>query len=244
MKKSIKKPRWGLPGGHPGKAYPPLDRELLDHAIDELGDAARENDNSVTDVIERIDFIVGLHRTLKELENDPPGTKHIRSNLTNVMKAAKDLRSLISALDYPSLRMLRQRGAFQHPSLIVPIDGTRRRGNELIAIGERKGSRLLSMLDAIAEASERALATLAEKRDKGGPIKQPMLGAPANDELVIGCLNLFEDCRPGEASTTEAGDFRTFVSIVYELSTGKKDVDLVRPVKRSIRFLKQKRRNG
>ncbi len=157
MKKFIEKRRWGLPGGHPGKEYPPLDKELLDYAINHLGDAARGNRASVAD---RIDFIVGLHRTLKEFEENPPRLADIRSNLTNVKESAKELRSLIAALDYVSLRELRQHGAFEHPSLVVPIDDTRRRGNELIAIGERKGSRLLLMLDAIVEASERALEKL------------------------------------------------------------------------------------
>ncbi len=240
MKKFIKKRRWGLLGGHPDKEYPPLDKELLDYAINHLGDAARGNRASVTD---RIDFIVGLHRTLKVFEENPPRIKAIRSNLTNVMESAKELRSLIAALDYVSLRELRQHGAFRHPSLIVPIDGTRRPGNELIAIGERKGSRLLSLLDAIVEASERALEKLP-KKDRGGPIKQPMLGGPANDELADWCLELFEEYRPGKAKTTVEGDFRTFVSIVHELSTGEKDVDLDQPVKTSIRNSKRKRGDG
>ena len=101
MKKFIEKRRWGLPGGHPGKEYPPLDKESLDYAIDQLGDAARGNRASVAD---RIDFIVRLHRTIKELEENPPRPKDIRSNLTNVMESAEELRSLISTLDYLSLR--------------------------------------------------------------------------------------------------------------------------------------------
>ena len=240
MKKFIEKRRWGLPGGHPGKEYAPLDKELLDYAINHLGDAARGSRAFVAD---GIDFIVGLHRTLKEFEENPPRLADIRSNLTKVMESAKELRSLIAALDYVSLRELRQHGAFRHPSLIVPIDGTRRPGNELIAIGERKGSRLLSMLDAIVEASERALAELPEK-DPGGSIKQPMLGGPAKDELANWCLELFEEYRPGGATTTEGGVFRTFVSIVHQLSTGEQDVDFDQPVKKSIRNLKQKRGDG
>ena len=241
-KKFVTKRRWGLPGGHPGKEYPPLKKEMLNYAIGHLGSAARENHNSVT---EQIGFIVGFHRTLKELEKkeNHPRLKHIRANLTCIMESASELRSLISALDYLSLRELREHGAFRHPSLIVPIDGTRSPGNELIAIAERKGSRLLSLLDAIVGASERALEKLPQK-DLGGPFKQQMLGAPANDELSNGCLRLFEEYRPGEAKTTAEGDFRTFVSIVYELSTDKKDVDLDQPVKRSIRSLRQKRHDG
>ena len=243
MKKFIEKRRWGLPGEHPGREYPPLDEELLDHAIADLGDAARKNHDTITDVTERIGFIIALHRTLRVFDENPPRISDIRSNLTTVMESAKELSSLISALDYLSLRELRQHGAFRHPSLTIPIDSTKRRGNELIAIAEGKGSRLLSLLDAIVEASERALKKLP-KKDKGGSIKQPMLGAPPNDELVNFCLELFEKYRPGEAKTTEAGDFQIFVSRVYELSTGENNVDLDQPVKRSIRNLKQKHRDG
>ncbi len=151
MKKFIEKRRWGLPGGHPGKEYPPLNKELLDYAINHLGDAARGNRASVAD---RIDFIVGLHRTLKVFEENPPRIKAIRSNLTNVKESAKELRSLIAALDYVSLRELRQHGAFRHPSLIVPIDAEASVQDEqrLAALVQIVRSRLLSMLDAIVEA--------------------------------------------------------------------------------------------
>ncbi len=227
MKKFIKKPRWGLPDGQPSKEYPPLDKELLDYAIDQLGNVPFANKASVE---ERIGFIVGLHRVLKLEQEQPPRLKDVIFNLKCVGKTAKELRSHLSELDYLSLRELRQHGAFEHPSLLVPIDETRRRGNELMALGESKGSRLLSMLDMIVEASERALTELPEK-DPGGSKKHPMLEASADDELVGWCYKLFDEYWPGEASTTEGGKFRTFVSTVYELSTGC-EKDLERSVKK------------
>ena len=141
VKKHITTRRWGLRGRHPKKKYPPLDKELLDHAISYLGDAAF---GSRAYVKPRVDSIVNWHRTLEQLEQEQaPRLKHVISNLGCVRQTAKDLRSHLSELDYLSLRELRQHGAFEHPSLVVPIDDTKRRGNELIAIGEQSSPRPL-----------------------------------------------------------------------------------------------------
>lgn len=51
-------------------------------------------------------------------------------------------------------------------------------------------------------------------------------------EFVRDCLREFENYQPGKASSTAEGAFRTFVSVVYELVTGQKEVDLERRVKR------------
>ena len=95
------------------------------------------------------------------------------------------------------------------------------------------------MLKAIVKASERALETLPKKKDKGARIKQPMLGGPANYELVSFCYKLFDKYRPGEAKTTGDGDFDNFVSKVYELSAGK-EIDLGRQIKLYNKNLKTK----
>ena len=229
----IENRRWGLPGGRPNKKYPPLDRELLDLVLEDLGDAARGNQASIED---QISFIVGLHRTLKELERDPPRPASVGRNLNRVVKSASTLRIQIAALDYLSLRELHQNGAFKHPSLTAPLAPDQRKWDEYMAICEGEGSRLLSLLDAIVAASERALKVLPP--DTGSSVKQPMLGGPANFELVAGCYRLFEEYRPGKAKTTEGGDFRSFVSHVYGLSTGE-EADLERPIKNYFRYLKQ-----
>ncbi len=226
VKKNITKSRWGLPGSHPEKEYPPPDPDVPDLAIKKLGDAALDNKASVE---REIGFIVNLHRTLRELECDPPRPTDVARKLECVMDSADELRTQIAELDALSLIGLRRHGAFKHPSLVVPIDDTERRGNEFIAIGERQDSRLLSMLESIVEASKQALAELPE--DRGGSIKQPMLGESANKELVAGCYKLFDQYRPGKAKRTKGGDFETFVSYLYELSTGEKDVDLERPIR-------------
>ena len=239
VKKHITKRRWGLPGGHFEKKYRAPIQGLLDFAINELGDAALANKESVEREIGRI---VDFHRTLRELERDPPRPTDVAQNLKCVRDSASELRAQIAALDYLSLKELRRHGAFEHPSLVVPIDKTKRPGNEFIAIGERKESRLLSMLDAIVEASERALAELPEK-DPGGSKKHPMLEDSADDELVDCCYSLFDEYRPGVASTTEGQIFRTFVSIVYELSADC-EKDLERSVKKRFSRMKQNHRAG
>ncbi len=195
VKKNITKSRWGLPGRYPEKEYPPPDPDVPDLAIKKLGDAALGNEASVE---REIGFIVNLHRTLRELECDPPRPTDVARKLECVMDSADELRTQIAELDALSLIGLRRHGAFKHPSLVVPIDDTELRGNEflaiaesqesrllatrLLAIGKGQESRLLSMLEAIVEASEQALAELP--KDRGGSIKQPMLGGSANDELV------------------------------------------------------------
>ena len=87
------------------------------------------------------------------------------------------------------------------------------------------------MLDTIVETSGRALKKLPKKSDKGGWIKQPMLGGLANYELVSWCYKLFDEYRPGEAKTTDDGDFHVFASKVHGLSVGK-EIDLGRQVKK------------
>jgi hypothetical protein len=136
--------------------------------------------------------------------------------------------------------MLHQHRAFEHPALIEPLSETQSRSDEFQAICEQQDSRLLSMLDSIVKASGQALAELPEK-DPGGTVKQRILGGSANDELVAGCHKLFRLYRPGKASTTTGGDFRTFVSLVYRLSTGEAHVDLERPIKKHISKFKRDR---
>ena len=214
--------------------HPPLNQNLLADAIAYLGTEALADKSSVD---RKIGFIVVLHRELRGWDERPIRPSDISANLNSVKESAKEFRSLIAALDYFSLRELHEQGAFRHPSLIAPITDDQSSGDEYEAICEERDSRLLSMLDAIVKASERALEKPHE--DRGGSIKQPMLGGPANEELVAGCCNLFDKYCPGKASTTAGGDFRTFVSILHQLSTGEQN-DLEYQVKK---YLKIKRGN-
>ena len=233
---NIRKPRWGLPGGHPPTKNPPLDEDLVDCAIELFGNLADDSREGVT---KRIRFIALRHRHLRSLDKNPIRPGDLKKNLTYVANSAKTLRRHIAALDFESLRRLGQRGMFEHASLIQPIYDNQRRGDEFDAICEGRDSRLLSMLGLIVTASEGALEELLA--DKGGSKKQSILGGTANEELVASCHNLFQLHRPGKASTATGGNFLAFVSLVYELSTGEKDVDLERPVKEYIKKLKQGR---
>ena len=229
-KEFIENRRWGLSGGHLNKEYSALDKEWLDLVLEDLGETARENQAIIEN---RISFIVGLHRVNKELEISPPRPKNVKWNIGCVMESAKTLRIQIAALDYVSLRYLRQHGAFKHPSLSAPLAPDKRDWDEFSAICSGEGSRLLSLLDAVGAASEQALKVLPSSSDK-----KPMLGVSANDELVAWCYSLFEEYRSGKAKTTQGGDFRTFVSHVYGLSTGK-EADLERPIKAYLKQMKQ-----
>jgi hypothetical protein len=66
------------------------------------------------------------------------------------------------------------------------------------------------------------------QRVGGKPGQSPLWPAPPKRELVVECLNLFERCRPGEASTR--GDFARFVAELYQLAAGE-IADLERPIK-------------
>ena len=232
-KKYIEKRRWGLPGGHPDKDYAALNQEMIDDVVAELGNEASAQKAYVEG---QIRFIVGFHQTNTELDKNPPRLANVEWNLNCVRESASELRTHIGALDYVSLCQLRQHGAFKHPGLIEPIAEGQRSGDEFAAICEGKNSRLLSMLDGIVEACDRALTELPA--DVGGSMKETILGLAANIELVAGCHRLFEKFLPGEATTTAGGAFRHFVSSVYELSTGRMDVDLERSVKAYARSIK------
>ena len=233
MTRFIEKRRWGLPGGHPPVDRPPLDENLFADAIEYLGEKA------LTDklMVEReIDIIVALHRELRGLDKRPIRPSDISDNLNFVKESAEELRSLIAALDYFSLRELHEQGAFQHPCLLSPIAEEQSNEDEYESIREGQNSRLLSILDVIAEASKRALEK--PHKDPGGSIKQPMLGGSANEELVARCYKLFNNFRPGEAKSTQGGDFRTFVSLCHQLSTGEAN-DCERQIKHHIKNVRQ-----
>ena len=236
---NISKPRRGLPRGHPPTENPPLDEGLLDSATDLLGRLATANKAFAE---RRINSIVAWHQNLRVLDENPVRTADLKNNLTCVKNSAKALRSHIAALDYESLRRLRQHGMFEHASLIEPIVKKQRRGDEFDTICERRDSRLLSMLDLIVKASERALAELPT--DPGGTKKQSILGGTANEELVPSCHKLFQLYRPGEATTSDDGDFHAFCSYVYELSTGEEDEDLGGRIREHFKKIKQSRQGG
>ena len=218
--------------------HPPLDQIILTDDIAYLGKKALADESSVD---RKIRFIVALHRELRGWDKRPIRPADISTNLNYVKESAKEFRSLIAALDYFSLRELHEQGAFRHPSLIAPITDDQSSGDEYEAIREERDSRLLSMLDAIVKASERALEKPRE--DSGGWINQPMLGGWANEELVAGCYKLFDKYRPGEARTTAGGNFRTFVSIFHQLSTGKQN-DLEWQVRAYLKNIRRKRKGG
>ena len=162
MTRFIAKRRWGLEGGHPDKEYPPLDEKLMDETIEFLGDIALANREAA---VRNISAFVAMHRHFKDGEKNPIRPSEIKSNLICIRESAKELRRFIAELDYFSLAALRKHAAFKHHSLREPIAKGQRREREFWAICERQDSRLLSMLETIVEASERALEEPPEERN-------------------------------------------------------------------------------
>jgi hypothetical protein len=80
-------------------------------------------------------------------------------------------------------------------------------------------------------------------KDRGGSLEKSLLGAGANMELIARCHKLFEGYRPNQASSTQGGGFRTFVSHVFELSTGE-EADLESQIKEFRRGLKKSDQDG
>lgn len=92
-------------------------------------------------------------------------------------------------------------------------------------------SEILDLLNLISSIAQQETKELPVGAGKQAPYPEP---DHAERELVRECLRLFETYRPGEASTTVGGDFREFVSRIYEMATGKSEVDLTRRVRQAI----------
>ena len=98
-------------------------------------------------------------------------------------------------------------------------------------------SDLRDLLPELSSATQTLLSDLPDKAEKkeGTELWPDSL----KSQLVWDCFEIFEKYRPGEASTTTGGDFRDFVSRVFEITTGKRDADLERPVKEVLREIRK-----
>ena len=67
---------------------------------------------------------------------------------------------------------------------------------------------------------------------------------PAKQRLVAGCFEIFDQCRPGEATQSGDGDFYCFCAAVYQLTTGQgadeKGVGLKRYVEKVVRTARRR----
>ena len=73
---------------------------------------------------------------------------------------------------------------------------------------------------------------------------ETMRHGPAKQRLVAHCFELFEQCRPGEATQSETGDFYCFCAAVYQIATGQgadeEGVGLKRYVERVVRTVRHR----
>jgi hypothetical protein len=97
-------------------------------------------------------------------------------------------------------------------------------------------SQTLNILWGLSISAHGALSNLQLTGPASG---QKAATWPPKRALAFQCLEIFDRYRPGEASSTEGGPFRTFVSYVYEIATGERTADLESPVKEVLKLVRE-----
>jgi hypothetical protein len=79
--------------------------------------------------------------------------------------------------------------------------------------------------------------------DNGANLKR----SAAKEGLCKNCLLLFDSFRPGEATTSQHGDFGTFVEWVFEIATGsppQRETSMATPVKNALKRYRKLQSDG
>lgn len=222
--RSIKKPRWGLPGSEPpnGNLAPlNFDEELLSFAIQQFGPLSEIDKEWVR---QEIELTATLCRALATLENDAPRRGDVHLTLRELCESAEILRDRISELDLRSLALLRDfNGVYQNENWS--------HDREFSALCNGEGSEIVAMLDQLILATRQASGSL-----KGTNSPESFYwGSNSQDEAVFGSWRIFCHLCPEDISTTQGGKFREFVGTLWELVSGERDKDLERSVKKLLK---------
>jgi hypothetical protein len=77
-----------------------------------------------------------------------------------------------------------------------------------------------TVLPKIAEAADQIRSRLPAQKGGGRSLEERFHGLP-KAVLAVHCWELFHHYRPGEAKTTDGGDYHTLTSIIYEMASGE-----------------------
>lgn len=145
------------------------------------------------------------------------------------------VRESYDRLDSLSLMKIENAGAFDGPWFKTPAT-VGFWTPEFDALWSGEGSGILAMLDVQIAATEKAIERLP--LDKGGRSTAPAMRS-AKYCLVASCVAIAHFWNSDVIDTVHhrspAGDFRDFVSYVYNIATGFEEVDLESDVKKCVR---------
>ncbi len=201
----------------------------------------------------RIVQIVRNFRQYREWEKHSPRRAELHRLCSELKVWARKGESLFALLDVDTLDFL-QRGEDGVGWFLLGEDGVER-----FDAGELFGAANLETAQLDAEenpqgwaARLQGLGKLVRRRrrelerdgvvDRGGGATafKDRYGS-AKHVLVKECCWLFAECRPGEATTNEEGEFYSFASMVYEIASGEggdeEGSGLIRYVQFSVRVL-------
>lgn len=190
---------------------------LMEEILNQLGPQAKAKpDDARLSVI----FAASLYQPLAEHYAKAPSRKKLREQLEVLRDSAGRVATLYERRDLYLLGALHMHG--------LPED-------EVRALGWGQSSPGLDFLKRLCAAAHAAIVNLPLAGSVGG---QKASSTPPKRALALWCWEIFESYRPGKASTTEGGDFRGFVTLVYEIATGELDADLETPVKEAVALVR------
>lgn len=159
-----------------------------------------------------------MYLTLKGFYDQVPSRKELREFLEGVEKTAGKLAGLLRNADLIKIAALYMYGLPEKEAWAL------RSGGRSLFVD------LARMISLMAQGARESLLL------SGGAAGRKAWTLPPKRELALECLQIFDEYRPGEAKTTEGGDFRAFVGYVYEIATGERDADLEKPVKEAVKL--------
>lgn len=175
-----------------------------------------------------VDIAIAYNERVLRIER-APRLKTVHENLTLVAKAARSLADELIALDDYSREHLIVLDRFDQCTILAyqyEAAAASRLPKPRSAEMDSDGDLVKDLL-----ALERYIASrlrdvagwnASDAIDKGGNtnVMKQKLGPPAA-YLINCCWYAFENCRPGEATSSENGPFVKFLNSVHEFATGK-----------------------
>ena len=193
-----------------------LSKDVLHSAVNQLLGIKTQKKRPETEM--KIAEIIYLY---KDMASDSILMSQVRDELQGIEKATGKLIKCIE-LSVP-LTMSRFRATDLRDWFLQEKDTSDLLDDHMLADGKK--AKLVTLLRDVMHVAKQArdpevwpIGLGDEARYSGPPF--------AKRELVRCCLQLFKAHRPGEATSTENGDFLLFVGFVWELATGESDVNL------------------
>ena len=194
-------------------------RDLSDEIVELLGPQAQAKPEGAT--IDAL-FVATQYLELSQRYTNAPSRKKLHEQLEFLRCSAIKIADLLKDSNPYLLAALSLHG-FSQDDVMPLIWG--------------QPSPLLNSIQHLCVTAQAAKLNLSLTGPSSGQKASTM---PPKRSLALRCIEIFERYRPGEASTTTGGHFRTFVSRVYEIATGEQDADLEKAVKEAVKLVKKR----